>query len=389
MCASPLRFLRAGPPPPKVAFLPDGMFFVRALPVTPGATAVEAAAQLELGLEAIAPFPLAQLYYGWFWRGGAETALVFAAYRRRFTAEQSAAWAGAELVLPSFASVLGATVEPATTIVLTGADEITAVHWTSSAAPSHVLVRALPPEATEDDRVAVRAELVRGLGGSQHVIDLAAPLASEPARSDRELIFRAGDFVSRLPAATAAALDVRDKADLAALRNARRRDVVLWSVALGAAAALGLLLVGEIALVGGRAWQKVRLAQFNAQKPLVEKITGLHELGNRIDEIATKRMLPWEMIIAAAEAKPGEIVFTRAVADRSKGLTTLVVGGTTANPGQVNVYEAALRALPGCESAVATIDQLRNDRTTFNLTVVFKTDGLKPLQPAAPAASSQ
>src|SRR5262245_13996242 len=101
MCASPLRLLRAGPPPPKVALLPDALFFTRAVPVTNGALPAEATTQIELAIEGFSPFPLAQLYYGWFWIPGAEQALVFAAYRRRFTAEQTALWGDAELVLPA------------------------------------------------------------------------------------------------------------------------------------------------------------------------------------------------------------------------------------------------------------------------------------------------
>ena len=59
------------------------------------------AAQVELALEALAPFPLAQMYYGHFWKTGAANALVFAAYRKRFTAEQTEAWHDAEAVMPA------------------------------------------------------------------------------------------------------------------------------------------------------------------------------------------------------------------------------------------------------------------------------------------------
>lgn len=386
MCASPLSLLRAGPPPPKVALLSDAMFFTRAVPITAGATAAEAASQVELALEAVSPFPLSQLYYGWFWVPGAGQALVFAAYRRRFTTDQTADWSEAELVLPSFGAVLGATVEPATTVMLSGVDGITAVHWETPAVPSNVLFTPVDPDASEEERARVREELLRTIGGSRNVIDLAAPVAAESAQSDRELVFRAGDVVSRVPATTASALDVRDKADLAALRNARKRDILLWRITLGAAAGLLLLLLGEFALFGGRQWQRVRLREFTAQKPLVDKITHLHELAHRIDEIATKRLLPIEMVIASAEAKPDEITFTRAVAERSKGLYTLVVEGTTANAAQINVYEAALRALPSVKNAAATIAQMRPDRTSFYLTVEFKPDVLKPMQTSTSAA---
>ena len=114
MCASPLKLLRAGPPPPKVAILSDAVFFTRAVPIAPEATAAEVASQVEIALEALSPFPLAQLYHGYFWTPAATHALIFAAYRRRFTAEQTDLWADAELVLPAFATVLGHAVTPAT-----------------------------------------------------------------------------------------------------------------------------------------------------------------------------------------------------------------------------------------------------------------------------------
>ena len=145
---SPLRFLRAGPPPPNVVLLPDALFFTRVVAVSEGATAAAAAAEIELALEAVSPFPLAQLYYGWFWKPGARHALLFAAYRRRFTAEQTAAWAEAELVLPTFAALAGAEVPGATTIVLTAPEGLTAVHWETPGVPSQVKFLPLAPEAT-------------------------------------------------------------------------------------------------------------------------------------------------------------------------------------------------------------------------------------------------
>ncbi len=387
--SSPLGFFRAGPPPPKVALLPDALFFTRALPVTSGATPTEAATQIELGLEAVAPFPLAQLYYGWFWRPGAQHALVFAAYRRRFTTEQIAAWEGAELVLPAFGAVLGAQVEPATTVVLASDESLTAVHWATSDAPSSILTVPVALDATDEQRAQVREQLLRTVGGSKTVIDLGAPLLADPARSDRERVFRSGDFVSRLPADATTALDVRDKAELTAMRSARKRDILMWRVAVGCVLGLLLLVLGEAGLFGARQWHSVRVREVNAQKPLVDKITGLHELANRIDELATRRLLPIEMVTAIVgvdnERLPADITFTRIVADQER-LYTLLVEGQTLNPAQINVYEAALRALPEVESANAVIAQLQGDRARFNLTVVFKPEALRPIQPIKAAS---
>lgn len=382
MCASPLRLLRAGPPPPRVVLLPDALFFTRVVPVTPGATPAEAATQVELAIESVSPFPLAQLYYGSFWRPGQEHALVFAAYRRRFTTEQTEAWAGAELVLPTFAALLGAEVAPATTVVVYAADTVTALHWSDAGWPARMEVVPLPPEATDDDRARARDALLRGLAGSKQVVELAAPPAADSAASDHEVVFRAGGLVSRLSTSAAAAMDVRDKTELALLRSSHRRDVMLWRVALGALAALFLLGVGELALMGGQAWQQVRVRQFTAQKPLVDRISGEHRLTNRIEDFATKRLLPMEMLTQVVgenlERKPAEIQFTRISADQGVGLYTLIIEARTNNPAQVNAYEATLKNLPSVQSAEAKFGQVGGDRATFTLTVVFKPDALKP-----------
>ena len=129
MCASPLSFLRNGPPPPRVAFLPDALFFVRSVPVSAEATAASVAAEVEVALEGQAPFPLAQLYYGFYWVPGSAQALAYAAYRRRFTVEQTDLWSGADCVLPSFAAFLGMAPEPATTLLRSAVDGLTAIQW--------------------------------------------------------------------------------------------------------------------------------------------------------------------------------------------------------------------------------------------------------------------
>lgn len=377
--SSPLRLLRAGPPPPKVALLPDALFFTRAVPVAAGATGAEAASQVELALEALSPFPLAQLYYGWFWKTGAEHAFVFAAYRRRFTTEQVAEWEGAELVVPAFCAVFGAEVSPATTLVLNAPESVTAVHWDAATVPSKVLVRTLDPEATADDRAKAREELLNALGGSRKVIDLEAPVLPDSTDSDRELAFRSGEFVSTLPSSVAVSLDVRDKAEFAALRAARKRDVMLWRVTLGCVAALVLLGLGELALVGGHAWQRVRNAKVRLQKPEVQKIMDAQALATRIEELATKRMLPFEMITDLIEDNrlPKDVFFTRVLAAPQTGIYTLTVN-VTSPVSQVGVYLATLRSLPMIQRAEVRNEQVRGETETFTLVVTFKPDTLKP-----------
>ncbi len=380
MCASPLSFLRAGPPPPRVAFLPDALFFARAVPGAAGATPAEAAAQAELALEGLAPFPLAQLYYGSFWVPGAETALVFAAYRRRFTAEQVVAWGEAELVLPQFAAALGAGGTAGTTVVLASPENLTAVQWDKSPVPVRVVSRPLPPETTDEDRLQARDEFVASLENAGRVTDVAAPLTADATGNDSAMVFRAGAFVSRLAGPTAAQLDVRDKAELAALRGAQRRDVFLWRLALGAAAALLFLAAGEFAIVGAKKfWQQGRQAKVAAQTATVNEIMKSQALANRIDELATKRLLPFEMLALLIEdnRKPAEITFVSVSTDSKAGIYTLFIDAATTTMGQLSTYTATLRKLPMIQSVETRDEKSKGDGGTFRLIVVFKPDTVK------------
>jgi hypothetical protein len=264
--------------------------------------------------------------------------------------------------------------------VLAAPEGLTAVHWDSAACPTQVVFRALPPEATDEERARIREDLLRGLGGSKTIVDLPTPPVAEPMDSDELLVFRADTLVSRLPAKIAAAVDVRDKAQLVALRRAKLRDLWLWRTALGCAAALVLLLLGEVALVGGtKFWYKSRVAKFNAQRPSVEKIQNAQNLAARIDELTTKRLLPMEMILLVAPKIPGSILFQSAVsniADRDH----ITIEAKTDNSGEIIAFKSAIEALPECASV--EISRQRNvpgtSTTTFTLSVTFKPGTVKP-----------
>jgi len=379
-----LGFLRSGPPPPKVALLPDGLFFVRAVEVPADVVPAEVGVQVELALETLAPFPLAQLYYGYFWVPGGARALVFAAYRRRFTAEQVAGWDAAELALPAFAALLGGSVAPATTILLTAPEGLTALHWESGAVPSEVIFEPVPPEAPEEDRVRVRAELLRRWP-SKEIIDLVGPPLAEPSPSDRESVFRCGDFVSRLSREAIVALDIRDKEELALLRRGRVRALLLWRVLMGCGIAAGLMALGEIALLGGKLWQTTRLTLLHAQAPGVEQIMAAQTVAARINELSTKRLLPLEMLTAIVgshnEIKPASLVLTRMYTNGELGLT---IEAQTPNPNDINVYSEALKALPAVATVQVKNPREQNNQTNFTLIITFKAGALQPMP--APSA---
>ncbi|HND63076.1 MAG TPA: hypothetical protein PLB90_16475 [Opitutaceae bacterium] len=364
------------PDAPRVIVLPDALFFVRAVPVTGATTPVEAAVQAELALEGLSPFPPAQLYFSHFWAPGADRALVFAAYRRRFTPDQVESWEGAELVLPAFAALLGEAPAAATTMLVTSPEGLTAIYWDRGPVPAGVQFKPLAADADEPTRAQARDELLRALPGSRQVVELAAPPAPEAGGADTEFVFRSGSRETRLPATLAATLDVRDRGQLAELRSARGRDLLLWRVFVGSLAASLLLALGWAGIYGAGFWQKARELKVAAQQPVIDQIMTAQNLATRVNELSSKRLLPFEMIsFVSGTAKPPTIQFLRTT---TSGLYTLEIQAQTTSPAEVSVFRSNLAAQAACEKVEVRDQRTRDNLMSFTLVVTFKPGALKP-----------
>lgn len=370
-------------PPPKVALVSDAVFFVRSISVAAGATAADVASQVDLTLESLAPFALAQMYYAHHWTPGAPSALIYAAYRKRFTTDESDEWHNAEIVMPRFAALLSAKVQPATTVVLTTDEAITAIHWGENAAsPSTVVTRSFPPDTAPGDKLQIRDELLRGLGGSREVIDLDAPPAIDPETPFGEYIFRAGPLTASYSREQLDALDIRDKDDLAARRAARARDIFLWRGFVACVAGVALAGILELALIGGHAWQRSRHRIVAKQAPVVADIMNAQMLATRIEELATNRLRPVEMIEMISAQRPPNLYFNTVT---TSGLYSLDIRGQTAAPPEVTQFQSTLRQLP----QVSKMDAPAQDQRTgegvsqFRIVVTFKPDAF-----SAPASTT-
>ncbi|MCC5023133.1 MAG: hypothetical protein J6386_10240 [Candidatus Synoicihabitans palmerolidicus] len=103
--------------PRYVEVLPDHRFFVRSVPLVREEGAGAEREQVELALETVAPFPLSQLYWGYWTRSECDRALVFAAYQKRFMSEETEMWPEAEWVAPRFGALLAGKAAATTWIV--------------------------------------------------------------------------------------------------------------------------------------------------------------------------------------------------------------------------------------------------------------------------------
>jgi hypothetical protein len=364
-----------------VVLLPDARFFVRAVPVNAAAGAEAVSREVELALEVVSPFPVSQLFYGYLWHPESVHALVFAAFRRRFTDDEQAAWVEAERVVPHF--VLAASLNPGAgrTVVLGDGASLTAVYWGEPGpVPSRVVTAPLAPEANDVERSAVRSALLRAVGSvGAGVVDLPTPVRTPDEGNEQRVLWAAGEYTLNLPLANGSHLDVRDKGELAARRASQRRARLLWRGFLASLGALVLLTLGEVALIGLRAWEAGRLARVEAQQPAVDRIMSQQALATRIEELSTKQLRPFEMISLVTVAgnpgtqKPVSVQFIRTV---TNGLYTLEVEAQTKVGGDLALYQAALRQNPAVASVEVAKHDVRDATTTFVLVITFKPEAL-------------
>lgn len=360
-------------PPRQVVILPDEAFFVRNVPIVRGPDAAQVTNQLELAIEGLSPFPLAQLYYGFLVRPDADHGLVFAAYRRRFSAEETDAWTTAELVVPRFALCLGAPPPPpGTTWLLPVEAALTALYFgDGTGVPTVVRTEPVPAEATEEERTRVRESLLRELPGSRAVTDIPRAEVRPAPAGEPEFQIDLGGMESVLSVEQGERLDIRDKAELAARRSARARDRWLWRSLLAGAAVLALCAAGELALMGAQAWQSVRLAQIAQQTPIVAEITTAHTLATRVGELSSRRLRPFEMIARVDGPRPDSVQF---LSTTTSGLYTLEVEAQTNPASDLDQYRSAIEALPGTVDVDLDVHGTRNNVTTFRLRVTFAPD---------------
>ncbi|WP_221029584.1 hypothetical protein [Actomonas aquatica] len=369
--------------PRSVVLLPDHRFFVRSVPVSRDVEAGTEREQIELALEAMAPFPLSQLYWGYWTKAGCERALVFAAYKKRFTADATEDWAEAEWVAPRFGALLASEAPaPATTWILRSDEGLTALHFgDESGVPTRVTSVELSDEATETQISAAREHLIKTCGGSRSVEDIDELEVDPGQPGDDALDIRHGAAKAELSLDRAQRLDVRDQDELSARRRARVRDTWAWRTVVAALVVLLLSALGEATLFGLELWQKGRRARVAAQTPIVNEIETAERLASRIEELRTQRLRPFEMIALVDQPRPESIVFleTRAI-----GLYTMEIEAETDNQADVNVYINALQQLAGTESVESLGLNARGARATLTLRVNFSPDAFDTAAPPPP-----
>lgn len=356
-------------------FVASDRFFMRFVPLAPDLPALD---QAGLALEGLAPFPPAQLYWGCWVAPDRASALVYAAHRRRFAAEETADWERADLVVPDLLPLLGAAPAGPALLIMAGPTHLAGAAWTAGRSdwPTAVHARGFAEVPTEQERRQFAAELAARAG----LADVPVKWLEGRPQARREgdkLIFEQVDAAGVILAATTTrqpeqdALDVRDRAFLERRRIERRRGEFIWKVLRTGAQAAALALVFELGSLTLMLLDRAQQTRLAAQAPMVEKIETAHGLASRIDELTHRRLRFFEMLAAVNEPRPASIQFTRT---GTSGRNGLEIEAQTGSADDVGAYEAALRSLPVLDKVEIRDLRARDGVTTFGLSLAFKPD---------------
>lgn len=350
-----------------VVLVPGVKFFVRRVPLSDEG---DPATQVELALETLSPFPLTQLYHGYVTDAERKEAVVFAAYRRNFTAEETAAWNGATHVLPDFVAWLApqSPPRPAGVAVREHDGLVETVAWDGkSALPAMMVVR--PVEAADAAELPQQIRAKCGLEATAPLRRIVGP--GKFARDKRGLVLRAapGEAETVFSPAALQALDVREKGFLAAQQQQWRRDRIMWRIFAGTLAALAVCIALEVALAGLRGWLRVRRTAVDARAPAVAQVEAANSLGVRLEQISSQRLRPFEMLAAVNSKRPAAVEFTRVT---TAGLWRMDIEAQTPSAAEPGDFERDLRALPTIERVDLRDSRTREGVTTFRLEVTFR-----------------
>ena len=217
------RWISNAQPQTAAALLPGNRFFVRRLNVE-SATAEE---QVNLGLEAISPFPLEQMLVGHVLSADGTQALAYAAHRRRFTPEESFAWPDDCQVIPEFVALCGIRPNGAGIIVHQGDERLTALAWgEGDTLPAAIVVA----EIADSDQASIAREAAAraDLPADTAVTSISGALLGETIEGQLSLKAE-GNAPMLISKKALDAADIRDSDFLAQRRKKESTNMLIWN----------------------------------------------------------------------------------------------------------------------------------------------------------------
>ena len=349
-----------------VLVLPAEYFFIEKVEVPTALSPAELSDFAELSMEAVAPFPLDQLRWGYSSAPDGQHLLIYAALNDRIKLAGHPELESYTWVIPDFTTLNGARFTRDTEVVLEGEHYTTGFLLPSGGGlPENI--RSLPQGS----------DLFRNTGQSIHLKLLPVELSEQgiPTFKFETLGKETFDGLWSPLEPEEAALwnaDIRPNNFKTVERSARRTTSLVTRI-MGYAAIFTIVLVMlEGLLIAGDFWLGTRRAKIDEQATSVRRIEDKHSLLNKLDQVAQNELRPIAMLTAANEirltlGKTG-IEYDETIIERSNRLT---IEGKANTINELNVYTKSLSQSGKFQLVGEPKYITRDSKTSFTVTLDY------------------
>ncbi|MDQ8193375.1 hypothetical protein QEH59_02995 [Coraliomargarita sp. SDUM461004] len=296
-------------PPAEVLLLPAEYFFVESVVVPPALAPNELADFAELSMEAIAPFPLEQLRWGFLSAPDGQSLLIYAALQDRLKRAGHGDLENYTWVLPDFAALHGARFNCDTQVTLQG-EPFNTTFLLASGESIPQAVRSLACNTTANSTSPVNKAPEPGTTPKESQLQSICLRLLPIELSDKGAPVFRFETIGTTPTnghwsplepseATLWQADIRP-AEYKNLERNTRRTASLVTHIIGYAACFALFLVLlEALLFGGQYWLSTREATIEAQTTNVRRIEDKQSLMNKLEQVAQNELRPIAILRAA------------------------------------------------------------------------------------------
>jgi len=378
----------------QVSTAPGHVFFCRRVEIPEDVEDNERESYLQLQLEGMSPFPLEHLQFGFCVDEAKRFAFLYSGYRRNFDPVEVTEWVKQEAVIPEFSIALLSGKESAgTPLLLVSKSSISYFEFDDqSELPCYF--ESFPRVESEEGAVRpanedldeVREKLNERIGGRNVRIWNAGTTI---IIDQKKFYLQANEAGTRISSEVNREalwnMDLRDPESIDQARLEEQRNLLIWRVVLGLAAALVLLVFGELLWFGERTYLKLRQDWNTEQAPIVENIISQQTTINELLSFQDSDLVPFDMLVAIQPFLTDAVWFTKV---ETNGTNSLKVFANATSNGQVNQFKSRLERFAKIETVELENIQSRPGGATFTAYLNFKTGSFSSRSTAGEVASN-
>ena len=355
------------------------LFFCRRLEVPEDVEENELEGYLQLRLESLSPFPIEHLQFGYVIDEAKRYAFVYSGYRRSFEGSVVSAWDKMESVLPEFGIGILQGGREAERPLLVVTESSLAYFEFDNRSELPAYFEGFPRKIDDngivedaDQAVATVRERLRDRIAGKLLRIWNADTAVHIGRN-RLRLKAVGQDEGEIEAIVSRdslwRMDLRDPEKIDKAKLEERRNNVIWKFVLGMAAAMGLLILGEVLWGVEKAYVNLRKRWNDEQAPRVALIESRSMTTNSLLDFQDSNLKPFDMLIAITPFMTDAIIFTSA---ETNGQNGLIVNAMASNQDQVNQFKSRLERFVKVESVELQRPQNTAGGTTFDALINFK-----------------